>query len=79
MTSSRLLRLSGLSLLAGSVAFVLHVVLRSVITAGRDPDVFARHGARVPVQVLGVVGAVQVLLGLPGIMHGWLLPLACLT
>lgn len=43
--SSRLLRISGFGLLAGSVAFVLQVVLRSVITAGLDPAVFAKHGA----------------------------------
>ncbi len=66
MTSSRLLRISGFSLQAGAVAFMLHVVLRSVITAGPDAAAFAKHGAWVPVQVLGVVGAVLVLLGLPG-------------
>ena len=66
MTSFRLLRISGFSLVAGAVTFVLHVVLRSVITAGPNPAAFAKHGAWVPVQVLGVVGAVLVLLGLPG-------------
>lgn len=65
MTSSRLFRISGFGLLAGAAAFALHVVLRSVITAGPDPATFAKEGLWVPINVLGVVGAALVLLGLP--------------
>lgn len=69
------LRVSGVCLMAGAVIFVLHVVLRSVITAGPEPAAFAKHGAWVPVQVLGVVGAVLVLLGLPGMYARMAVPL----
>ena len=65
MTSSRLYRISGLGLLIGAVAFVVHVVLRSLITAGVDPSTFAKQGLWVPINALGVMGAALVLLGLP--------------
>jgi hypothetical protein len=65
MTSSRLFRISGLGLLVGAVAFVVHVVLRSLITAGVDPSTFARQSLWVPINALGVMGAALVLLGLP--------------
>lgn len=65
MTASQIGRISGLSLLIGAVAFVVHVVLRSWITAGVDPSVVAIQGLWVPVNVLGVIGAVLVLLGMP--------------
>ena len=65
ITSSQLFRISGLALLVGAVAFILHVVARSVITAGPDLVTFAREGLWVPINVLGVVGATLVLLGLP--------------
>lgn len=65
MTSSPLYRISGLGLLIGAVAFVVHVVLRSLITAGVDPSTFAKQGFWVPINALGVVGAALVLLGLP--------------
>lgn len=67
MTSARLVRLGGLALLAGSVAFVAHVVLRSVVTAGADPAAVARASSWVPLNGLGLVGALLVLLGLPAI------------
>ncbi len=65
MTSSQLNRISGLGLLIGAIAFVVHVILRSVITAGLDPSIFAKQGLWVPINALGVMGAALVLLGLP--------------
>lgn len=65
MTSSQLYRISGLSLLIGTVAFIAHIVLRSLITAGLDPSIFAKQGLWVPINALGVIGAALVLLGLP--------------
>src|SRR6266498_488823 len=65
MTSSQLFRISGLALLVGAVAFIVHIVARSVITAGPDPATFAKQGLWVPINVLGVMGATLVLLGLP--------------
>lgn len=54
-------------MLVGAVAFVLHVVLRSVLTAGVDPAVSAQAGLWVPVNALGALGAALVLLGLPAV------------
>jgi hypothetical protein len=45
----------------------LHVVLRSVLTAGVDPAVSAQAGLWVPVNTLGALGAALVLLGLPAV------------
>jgi hypothetical protein len=70
MTSSQLSRVSGLGLLVGAVAFVVHVVLRSLITAGLDPSSFAQQGLWVPINALGLIGAVLVLLGLPAMYAG---------
>src|SRR5215213_6533252 len=47
MTGSQLFRIGGLGLFVGAVAFVLHVVLRSVISAGVDPALSAKGGRRV--------------------------------
>lgn len=66
MTSSQLYRISGLSLLIGAITFVVHIVFRSVITAGPDPSTFSKQGLWVPINALGVIGAALVLLGLPG-------------
>lgn len=65
MTSAQLFRISGLALLVGAVAFTVHIVLRSVITAGPDTATFAKEGLWVPINALGAMGAVLVLLGLP--------------
>jgi hypothetical protein len=67
MTSSRLFRIGGLALLVGAVLFIVHVLARSVITAGPDPVVVAKEGLWVPINALGVMGAALVLLGLPAI------------
>jgi hypothetical protein len=69
MTSSQVYRISGLNLLLGAVVFVVHVVLRSWISAGVDPSVAAGQLLWVPVNVLGVIGAVLVLLGMPAMYH----------
>src|SRR5512146_2441666 len=67
MTSSKLSRISGFGLLAGAVALVVHVVLRSAITSGPDPITFARDSLWVPINALGVAGAALVLLALPAV------------
>jgi len=61
----QIFRISGFSLLTGAVVFVLHIALRSVITAGSDATTFARESLWLLINVLGIVGAVLVLLGLP--------------
>lgn len=65
MTNSRVFRISGLALLAGAIVFVVHIVLRSVITAGLDPAAFAKEDLWVSVNALGIMGAFLVILGLP--------------
>lgn len=65
MTIARFYRISGLGLLIGAIAFMIHIVLRSLVTAGVDPVTFAQHDLWVPINVLGGVGAALVLLGLP--------------
>jgi hypothetical protein len=63
----RLFRIGGLLLFVGALAFVLHVVLRSVLSAGVDPAVSAQAGLWVQVNALGALGAALVLLGLPAV------------
>jgi len=65
MTSSQLFRSSGLALVVGAAAFIVHIVARSVITAGSDPATFAKADLWAPINILGVIGAALVLLGLP--------------
>jgi hypothetical protein len=78
MTSSQLFRISGLALVIGAIAFIVHIVARSVITAGSDPATVAQEGLWVPINTLGVLGAALVLLGLPAMYArmagstGWL-------
>ena len=67
VTGTRLSRIGGLLVFFGAVAFVLHIVLRSVLTAGVDPAVSAQAGLWVPVNALGALGAALVLLGLPAV------------
>ena len=67
MKSDWLSRIGGLALLAGAVIFVVHIVLRSVVTAGPDPAAVARAGSWIPINALGVLGAVLVILGLPAL------------
>jgi hypothetical protein len=58
-------RISGFGLLTGSLVFILHIALRSVITAGSDPVTIAKQSLWVPINMLGVLGAILVFLGLP--------------
>src|SRR5215218_204479 len=67
VTGMRVSRIGGLLVFVGAVAFVLHVVLRSVLTAGVDPAVSAQAGLWVPLNALGALGAALVLLGLPAV------------
>jgi len=67
VTGTRLFRIGGLLVFVGAVAFVLHVVLRSVLTAGVDPAVSSQAGLWVPLNALGALGAALVLLGLPAV------------
>jgi hypothetical protein len=65
MTSWQLGRAGGLQLMLGAAAFVVHIFARSLLTAGVDPMSFARHALWVPVNALGCVGAVLLIVGLP--------------
>lgn len=65
MTISQFYRISGLGILIGAIAFAVHIVLRSMATAGLDPATFAQQALWVPINILGVGGAALVLLGLP--------------
>jgi hypothetical protein len=67
MTSAQLFRISGFALVAGAITFIVHLVARSVITAGADPAAMAQQALWAPVNLLGVLGAILVLLGLPGL------------
>ena len=60
----------------GAVAFAVHLALRSLITAGVDPTTFATHGLWIPINALGVLGAVLVLLALPTLHAGMTAPTA---
>jgi hypothetical protein len=68
MTTSQIHRLSGLGLLVGAVVFVAHIALRSLVTAGSEPAVFATKEPWILLNALGLLGAVLVLFGLPA-MH----------
>jgi hypothetical protein len=74
MTNSQLFRISGLALLIGAVAFIVHIVARSVITAGPDTATFAKEGLWVPINALGAISAALVLLGLPAMYARMALP-----
>jgi hypothetical protein len=65
MTGSRLSGIGGILVIVGAVAFILHIVARSLLTAGVDPAESAQASLWVPVNVLGALGATLVLLGLP--------------
>ncbi|MEZ4864899.1 MAG: hypothetical protein R3C14_26535 [Caldilineaceae bacterium] len=65
MITAQFYRISGLGLLIGALAFMVHIVLRSLVTAGVDPVTFAQQGVWAPINALGAVGAALVLFGLP--------------
>lgn len=66
-TGTRRSGIGGLLAAVGAVAFVVHVVLRSVLTAGVAPVDSAQGSLLVPVNTLGTIGATLVLLGMPTI------------
>jgi hypothetical protein len=68
VTGTRLFRIGGFLVFVGAVAFVLYVVLRSVLSAGVDPAVSAQGSLWVQVNALGALGAALVLLGLPAVV-----------
>jgi len=57
--------MSGLCILIGAIAFVVHIVLRSLVTAGVEQTTFAQQGLWIPLNLLGAVGAALVIFGLP--------------
>jgi hypothetical protein len=59
--------IGGLLVVVGAVTYVVHLVVRSVLTAGIDPAVSAQASLWVPVNTLGALGAMLVLLGLPAV------------
>lgn len=67
MSGTRLPGIGGLLVIIGAVAFVLHIVVRSGLTAGVDLAVSAQGDLWVPVNALGTLGAALVLLGLPAV------------
>lgn len=78
MSSAQLSRVGGLALLIGAITFVVHIILRSLVTAGVEMSTVASQGLWVPINALGLVGALLVLLGLPALYprvataSGWL-------
>lgn len=67
MTGLQLGRAGGLQVVVGAGSFVVHIVARSLLTAGVDPVSFARHALWAPTNALGVVGAVLIVVGLPAV------------
>ncbi len=67
MTNSHAVHVSGLGLVIGAALFVIHILLRSVITAGADTATLAREGAWLMLNAVGLLGAVLVLMGLPAL------------
>ena len=65
MTSFRLYRISGLGLAIGAALFIVHIVARSMVTAGLEPSASAMQSLWIPINALGVLGAMLVSLGLP--------------
>lgn len=69
VTDKRLSGIGGLLVFVGAVAFIVHIVLRSVLTAGVDPAVSAQEGLWVAVNALGALGAA--LVGFALIVVSW--------
>ncbi|MCB0188850.1 MAG: hypothetical protein KDE31_31485, partial [Caldilineaceae bacterium] len=65
MILTKFYRVSGLSILIGAIAFMVHIVLRSLMTAGVEQTIFAQQGLWIPLNLLGALGAVLVIFGLP--------------
>lgn len=71
MTRRQIFRISGFALVVGAGVFIVHLVARSLITAGADPASMALQASWMPVNLLGVLGAILVLFGLPG-LYAWM-------
>ncbi|MFN8445877.1 MAG: hypothetical protein U0175_34115 [Caldilineaceae bacterium] len=65
MTVAQFYRINGRSILLGAILFTVHIVLRSLVTAGLDPATFALQSSWIQINAVGVIGAALVLLGLP--------------
>jgi hypothetical protein len=67
--SSLFLRLSGSALVTGAIAFIAHLVARSILTAaaGGNTAIFATNSLWVPFNAIGAIGAVLVIFGLSGL------------
>lgn len=66
-TGTRFAGTGGLLVVAGAVAFVVHVVARSALTTGVDPVASTQAALWVPTNALGALGAALGLLGLPAV------------
>jgi hypothetical protein len=64
---SRRAGIGGMAVVAGALAYVLHIVVRSMLTAGVDPVTSAEAPLWVPVNALGAVGSALVMIGLPAV------------
>jgi hypothetical protein len=64
---AQLYRTGGLALVVGAVAYIAYIVARSAITSGADPVTFYKESLWVPINVLGVIGAMLVLLAMPAL------------
>jgi len=67
MSGPRLSGIGGLLVVVGAVAFGVHLVVRSILTAGVEPAVSAQGTLWLPINALGALGAALVLLGLPAV------------
>lgn len=57
----------GLLVLVGAIAFIAHIVARSMLTAGVEPAISAQGRFWMPINATGALGAMLVLLGMPAI------------
>ena len=64
---TRLSGIGGLLVFSGAIVYVAHVIWRSVLTAGLGPTDSAQAGLWVPVNALGALGALLVLVGWPAV------------
>lgn len=66
-TGERLASIGSPLLLSGAIAYIVHIVWRSILTAGVATVESAQAALWVPVNALGVLGAALVLLGFPAV------------
>lgn len=70
MQTTRLYQICGVFSVVGAFVFSVHIVLRSVLTAGVDPVVSAQGPFWITVNALGALGALMVLIGLAAVYAG---------